>query len=79
MFLKELGFRQFRVRYHEHDNAHRQEITARIEVETGEIQRLLEPVLRERVVLRFQEIGFSYVTVDLRGYRTGSMNESLSQ
>jgi pyridinium-3,5-biscarboxylic acid mononucleotide sulfurtransferase len=68
-FLRELGFVQLRVRHHEP--------IARIEVIPEEIERLASPEIREKVVARFKEIGYQYVTVDLKGYRTGSMNETV--
>lgn len=67
--LSALGFRQFRVRYH-------MEI-ARIEVDEGEMARMMEPEIREKVVKGFKALGFTYVTLDLQGYRTGSLNELL--
>ena len=69
-FLQELSFREFRVRYHGE--------LVRIEVAVEEIHRLLNTATREAIVQRFKEIGFSYVSLDLQGYRTGSMNEALS-
>jgi pyridinium-3,5-biscarboxylic acid mononucleotide sulfurtransferase len=69
--LRDLGFRFFRVRFHD-------AATARIEVGQQEIHRLLEDDLRAMIVGRFKELGFTYVTLDLQGYRTGSMNEVLS-
>ncbi|HET6453677.1 MAG TPA: ATP-dependent sacrificial sulfur transferase LarE, partial [Armatimonadota bacterium] len=66
--LKSLGFRQLRVRHHGD--------IARIEVETEEIPRLLD--CREEIVRRFKELGYLYVTVDIEGYRTGSMNEAIN-
>ena len=66
-FLRSLGFIQLRVRYHGD--------TARIEVEQEAIATLLDPETRDKVTTRFKELGFTYVTVDLEGYRTGSMNE----
>ncbi len=66
-----LGFRQFRVRYHGD--------TVRIEVDTAAMGRLAEPGTREKVVKGFKELGFIYVTLDLEGYRTGSMNEALKK
>lgn len=69
-FLRDEGFRFFRVRYHD-------ERTARIEVGSQEIQRLADDRLRERVVAHMKSLGFIYVTLDLQGYRTGSMNEVL--
>ena len=68
-FLQELRFREFRVRYHGE--------LVRIEVAPGEIERLFERETREVIVRRFKEIGFTFVSLDLQGYRTGSMNESL--
>jgi uncharacterized protein len=65
--LRGFGFRQFRVRVHEH--------VARIEVGQEEIPRLFEPQISEAVHGGFRENGFLYVAVDLKGYRTGSMNE----
>ncbi len=69
--LRDEGFRLFRVRFHD-------ERTARIEVGTEEISLLLEEDRRGRVVARLKDLGFTYVTLDLQGYRTGSMNELLS-
>jgi uncharacterized protein len=69
VFLKELRFREFRVRYHGD--------LARIEVAPGELERLMEKDTREAVVRRFKELGFNYVSLDLQGYRTGSLNEAL--
>lgn len=65
--LKSLGFRQLRVRHHGD--------IARIEVEAEELPRLLDH--REEIVRRFKELGYLYVTADIEGYRTGSMNEAL--
>ncbi|HEX9655827.1 MAG TPA: ATP-dependent sacrificial sulfur transferase LarE [Bacteroidota bacterium] len=69
--LRSLGFRNYRVRFHD-------ERTARIELGVPEIQRMVEPSLRENVVRQLKELGFIYVTLDLQGYRTGSMNEVLT-
>jgi uncharacterized protein len=66
-FLRELGFRECRVRHHQH--------LARIEVLPGEVGRFADGELRARVDQRFRELGFQYVTLDLRGFRSGSMNE----
>ncbi|MHB0884334.1 MAG: ATP-dependent sacrificial sulfur transferase LarE [Bacillota bacterium] len=65
--LRGLGFNQLRVRNHGE--------IARIEVPARDLGRLLEA--REQVVARFKELGFLYVTMDLQGYRSGSMNEAL--
>lgn len=65
--LTELQFSQVRVRYHDK--------VARIEVNPDEIKKVL--LYREEINSRFKEIGFTYVSLDLEGYRTGSMNEVL--
>ncbi len=69
LFLRQLGLRQFRVRYHEK--------IARIEVDESEFERILSRDLREKISRRLKELGFTYVTIDIEGYRSGSMNESL--
>jgi uncharacterized protein len=66
--LRELGFRQVRVRHHDK--------LARIEVERSELPRLIEDEMSRIVTDSLREIGYTYVTVDLLGYRTGSMNET---
>jgi uncharacterized protein len=48
-------------------------------VEPSEIHLLLDPNLREKVVRGLKDAGFVYVTLDLQGYRTGAMNETLSR
>ncbi len=65
--LLDLGFRQVRVRIHG--------TIARIELDPGEFEKLL--AVRETVCARLKSFGFTYVTLDLQGYRTGSMNETL--
>src|SRR6266852_3249263 len=65
--LRELGFHQLRVRHHDK--------IARIEVERSELPRLIEDEISQQVTSGLREIGYLYVTVDLQGYRTGSMNE----
>ena len=70
--LRDLGFKYFRVRHHD-------EKTARIEVGIEELSRLLEGGLRASVVEHLKRLGFTYVTLDLQGYRTGSMNEALTE
>ncbi|MGI8906338.1 MAG: ATP-dependent sacrificial sulfur transferase LarE [Candidatus Sumerlaeaceae bacterium] len=69
-YLHELGFTQVRVRYH--DNL------ARIEVVPEELPRFFEDSLNVKVASRLREIGFLYISVDLVGYRTGSMNEVMT-
>lgn len=68
--LRELGFRQSRVRIHGS--------IARIEIRPEEFPRLIEEQCRTRITDAFKKIGFSYTALDLTGYRTGSMNEVLS-
>lgn len=70
-FLRSLGLVQLRVRHHDE--------MARIEVPGEDIPRLMEAGLRAQVVERFKELGYTYVTLDLSGYRTGSLNETLSE
>lgn len=68
-FLFNLGFRQVRVRHHGR--------MARIETTKPDMRRLLEPNLRGRINQELKRIGFTYVALDLEGYRSGSMNEVL--
>lgn len=67
--LKALGFRQLRVRWHD--------AIARIEIDLAELEGLFRPGVREEVVRLGKAHGFSYVTIDLAGYRQGSHNEVL--
>ena len=67
--LLDLGFRQVRVRIHG--------TIARIEVRPEEFAQLIQEEVRTRGYRTFRELGFTYVTMDLGGYRTGSMNEVL--
>ena len=70
-FLMDLGFRQIRVRHHED--------IARIEVNTEERDKFFDIKIMDKVANELKSIGFKYVTLDLLGYRTGSMNEILSE
>ncbi|MBC8549942.1 MAG: ATP-dependent sacrificial sulfur transferase LarE [Candidatus Brocadiales bacterium] len=70
-YLRNLGLIQFRVRHHE--------TIARIEVLPEDIHILTNSPAREELAAKFKEIGFTYVTLDLEGYRSGSMNEILSE
>jgi uncharacterized protein len=67
--LRRLGFRQVRVRDHGS--------VARIELVADDLRRLLGSNLRDTIVAACKEAGYTYVTLDLQGYRTGSMNETL--
>lgn len=69
--LRNLGFRQVRVRHHGE--------IVRIEVEPNEVGRMCEQEVREKVVQAVKEAGFLYVAVDLEGYRTGSLNAMLGR
>jgi pyridinium-3,5-biscarboxylic acid mononucleotide sulfurtransferase len=66
-FLMDLGFRQVRVRHHGD--------IARIEVSAEERRKIFDTDLMDRIHEKFRQFGFSYVALDLKGYRTGSMNE----
>ncbi len=70
-FLLDMGFRQVRVRHHGE--------VARIEVAREERSRFFDTELMDRVHEKLKEAGFKYITLDLRGYRTGSMNEVLDE
>jgi uncharacterized protein len=67
--LRELGFAECRVRFHDP--------IARIEVPPAELPRLAQTGVREVIVARLRALGFLYVTVDLQGFRSGSLNEAL--
>ncbi|MFH1560348.1 MAG: ATP-dependent sacrificial sulfur transferase LarE [Chloroflexota bacterium] len=67
--LKELGLRQFRVRHHE--------TIARIEVEPEDMALLLQPEVREKLVVNMRTLGYLYVTLDLAGFHSGSLNAAL--
>jgi uncharacterized protein len=67
--LRALGFRQFRVRHHGQ--------IARIEISRDELSRALSPDMASEFVRIFKAIGFTYVTLDLEGFRSGSMNALL--
>jgi len=70
-YLRGLGFGQLRVRHHGP--------IARIEVVPGEFPGVMKPAVRDKIVARLKKLGYLYVTLDLAGYRTGSMNEGLSK
>src|ERR1044072_5787070 len=69
--LREFGFREFRVRHHDQ--------LVRLEVLQSEMDRVLKKDLLDELAKRFRELGFKYVTLDLEGFRSGSMNEVLSK
>jgi uncharacterized protein len=67
--IRTLGFRQFRVRFHGE--------LVRIEVAKDELARALTPEMAQAFVAIFKPLGFHYVTIDLEGYRQGSLNSVL--
>jgi len=67
--LRELGFRIYRVRHHD--------TVARLEIARSEMARALDPDVNERLVSAIKAIGYQYVSLDLQGYRLGSLNEAL--
>ena len=68
--LWNLGLREFRVRHHD--------TVARIELGLKEMKLFWADDVRGKIVTEFKSIGYTYVTLDLEGYRTGSMNDTLS-
>ncbi|MCU0915556.1 MAG: ATP-dependent sacrificial sulfur transferase LarE [Planctomycetes bacterium] len=69
-FLRSLGFVEFRVRHHDP--------IARIEVRSQDIARITAEPVRSQVVEELKSLGFQFVTIDLQGFRSGSLNETLS-
>jgi uncharacterized protein len=69
-FLRDLGLRQLRVRHHD--------TVARIEVEPADFAVLTDDSVRTRISDYFRSIGYAYVALDLDGFRSGSLNETLS-
>ena len=67
--LRTLGFRQVRVRFHD--------AVARLEVEVGELPRLVEPDVRAAVVALGRQLGFTFIALDLAGFTSGSLNQLL--
>jgi uncharacterized protein len=70
-YLHQLGLRECRVRLHESE-------LARIEVPASALARLAEPAIRDDLVHRLKELGFQFVTLDLEGFRSGSLNTLVS-
>jgi len=69
--LRVLGFRQVRVRHHDE--------TARIELSRADFGRLINDEMASRVTAALKKLGYTYVCLDLEGYRTGSMNEGINK
>ncbi|MBN1796190.1 MAG: ATP-dependent sacrificial sulfur transferase LarE [Sedimentisphaerales bacterium] len=70
-FLKSLGLTEFRVRHHNE--------IARIEVEPEDFHRVIEPAAKNKIIEKLKELGFKYITLDLGGFRSGSLNDMLSE
>ena len=70
-FLRELGLVEFRVRHHD--------TVARIEVNPEDIDKVTAEPARSRIVEKLKSLGFKFVTVDLQGFRSGALNEALSE
>ena len=69
-YLLDMGFHQLRVRIHGN--------VARIELDPSEFEKFMEDDVRTKVYDMFKQTGFAYVALDIKGYRTGSMNETLN-
>ncbi|MBL8240292.1 MAG: ATP-dependent sacrificial sulfur transferase LarE [Bryobacterales bacterium] len=69
--LKALGFRQFRTRFHGD--------LVRVEIAVDELPKALDPAMASKFVDIFKPLGFHYVTLDLQGYRQGSLNEAIAR
>lgn len=69
--LRDMGFEEFRVRHHDS--------LVRLEISRAEMTRALRVDVIDDLARRFRELGFKYVTLDLQGYRSGSMNEVLAE
>lgn len=67
--LRELGFKEFRVRYHD--------ALVRIEISPNEMEKVLNIEMTDKLSNLFAKLGFKYVTLDLKGFRSGAMNEIL--
>ncbi len=70
-FIKSLGFSEFRVRHHGD--------IARIEVKEEQIEKLSAEPVRGKIVEKLKELGFKYISLDMQGFRSGSLNETLSE
>lgn len=70
-FLRSLGLEEFRVRHHEP--------IARIEVNPQDIEKITTETARSKIVKKLKSLGFKFVTIDLQGFRSGSLNEPLSE
>lgn len=69
-FIRSLGFGNFRVRHHDR--------VARIELPRNDLPSILQKKTADKIITKLKELGYNYVTVDMEGYRVGSMNEVLN-
>jgi len=69
-YLRSQGFRQLRVRHHG--------AIVRIEIERGDLEKVMSSGMMDKIAKKFEDLGYTYITLDLKGYRTGSMNETLT-
>lgn len=69
--LREMGLKVFRVRYHGE--------LVRLEIAPDEMERVLQKAIVDRLAISFRVLGFRYVTLDLHGFRSGAMNESIKK
>ena len=70
-FLRQLGLVEFRVRHHD--------TLARIEVHAEDIEKVISEPCRRKIVEKLKSIGFKYITIDMQGFRSGSLNETLTE
>ncbi len=70
-FLRQFGLVEFRVRHHD--------AIARIEVHTQDIAKITAEPIRSQIIEKLKSLGFKFVTVDLQGFRSGSLNEALTE
>jgi uncharacterized protein len=70
-FLRKLGFVEFRVRHHD--------TIARIEVQPEDMEKVTTEPERYKIIEKLKSLGFKYITVDLQGFRSGSLNELLTK
>lgn len=68
--LRKLGFEEFRVRIHNE--------LVRLEISRAEMEKVLTPEMADKLRCQFESLGFSYITLDLQGFRTGAMNTNLT-
>ena len=75
--LRSLGFRVCRVRHHDPAGTATRGTLARLEIGRDEMARVLDPAIMDRIVSELRTIGYQHVTIDLQGYRMGSLNEGV--